>query len=425
MKKNILVFLLFFQFSASISSQNWTILIPPNFSRFDDVFFLADKLNGWACNGNGEIYHTLDGGQTWEIQFDAGVYLRSIEFLDENIGFCGALSTTKSLYKTIDGGKTWVDYSAQIPNLSDGICGLCSPNSQTIYGVGVWSLPAYFIKSTDGGKTFDYFDMSNYASSLVDVYFVTPDSGFICGQAKNLANGGIILSTSDGGLTWHTKMLTGVKYDYVWKIQTPDVKHFFASIERVGLSTIPTEISKSSDFGQTWILKTVDPSLYRLQMIGFLDSLKGFTGDKKLFKTIDGGDHWIKIANQTGSGFDRFHRLDEQTAIVSGYQLYRLNWGISATEYPSNPFEEKKVMHLLGNPVSNNSKIRLNLDSESYVSLRILPITGQNEVINIFSGRKSAGESSFSLPINTLSKGAYYLFLKTNYGTEDILFEVF
>ena len=38
-------------------------------TRFNDIQFLNENL-GWAVNGWGQIYHTPDGGDSWELQFE-------------------------------------------------------------------------------------------------------------------------------------------------------------------------------------------------------------------------------------------------------------------------------------------------------------------------------------------------------------------
>ena len=152
-------------------AQNWEQLnIPESPSRYDDVFFLNENL-GWAADGAGSaVYKTTDGGNTWTQQsYNNGEYLRNIEFLNEDIGFLGALSET--LYRTTDGGETWEivwDLQGAIP----AICGLDTVGDSTVYGCGAYFEPAYVIKSTDSGETWEVINMSAYANSLVEILFV-------------------------------------------------------------------------------------------------------------------------------------------------------------------------------------------------------------------------------------------------------------
>src|SRR5687768_16848686 len=106
--------------------ETWQMLPTPPTPRVDDIFFV-DQNNGWAAGGgSGNILKTTDGGDTWTVVKKSAFYLRSIEFLNSNIGFCGAFSTSGSapFYKTIDGGETWTDISSKIQPQIPGICGL-------------------------------------------------------------------------------------------------------------------------------------------------------------------------------------------------------------------------------------------------------------------------------------------------------------
>src|SRR5690606_22414136 len=103
------------------------------------------------ADGQGQVLKTMDAGQTWSPQLITDKYLRSIEFLNDQVGFCGSLDS--SLYKTTDGGTTWVDIANTITPKPPGICGLSAPGQQVIYGCGAWFSPAYVIKSSDGGTT--------------------------------------------------------------------------------------------------------------------------------------------------------------------------------------------------------------------------------------------------------------------------------
>jgi len=87
----------------------------PYRGKQDDITFV-DENTGWYINGYGKIFHTKDGGTTWEKQLEKkGTFFRTIAFIDKNIGFAGTVGTdyfpnvtdTIPLYGTKDGGKTW------------------------------------------------------------------------------------------------------------------------------------------------------------------------------------------------------------------------------------------------------------------------------------------------------------------------------
>ncbi|MGB2270241.1 MAG: YCF48-related protein, partial [Cycloclasticus pugetii] len=66
----------------------------------------VDDTNGWAVGHRGSIFHTADGGLTWETQLqDKGNYLRDIAFADKNNGW--AVGHGSTIWHTADGGKIW------------------------------------------------------------------------------------------------------------------------------------------------------------------------------------------------------------------------------------------------------------------------------------------------------------------------------
>jgi len=416
MKTLIVVFALFL-LSANLHTQTWQTIDIPQAIRYDDVFFLNPQ-KGWACNNNGHIYQTNDGGQTWLLQFNNGNrYLRSIEFMNDSVGFCGGLDADARLYRTADGGQTWTNISAQIPGLPGGICGLSCPGNNVVYGCGRWDQPAYLIKSTDGGITWEKTDMSAWAGKLVDVFFITPDSGWVSGTAASIQNGGIILSTSDGGKNWHVKTLTNVSGDIVWKMQTPDSLHFFASIERFAFGA-NTQILKSSDGGANWSLRNVSLGQSRLQMIGFLDSLSGFCGSNSLFGTKDGGENWNKITMQPGENFNRFWRFSADSAIVSGGHLYRLSRAGTGQMEPVIPaIGEPCRLRVSPNPGNGLVNITVNLSQATSTWLAWARLDDKGLPTTLWTGEHPEGEYRFSADLRPGGNGSYVVWLKTNFGT--------
>lgn len=236
----------------------WTTLNIPNGNRIDDIYFHGRNL-GWTAGGyNHKVHKTTDGGETWTpLTLTNNQYLRCIEFFDENIGICGSIAAVDApqrqgfLYRTTDGGATWNNVAPTISPRPAGICGLAKASATTMYGVGVWYGPAFFIKSTDKGATWKYKDMSAYASSLIDVYFFNENEGFVVGSADSQSGGGIVLYTTNGGKTWTEKFRTNQMTDRIWKIQSPDRQHFYGAIESFDPNTT-TRFIRSDDRGRTW-----------------------------------------------------------------------------------------------------------------------------------------------------------------------------
>jgi photosystem II stability/assembly factor-like uncharacterized protein len=76
--------------------------------RKRDIFFLSDK-EGWVAGDS--IWHTTDGGETWQMQFsppDQSQYFERVLFLNKHLGWAQRLD---SVWRTTDGGQTWTKIS--------------------------------------------------------------------------------------------------------------------------------------------------------------------------------------------------------------------------------------------------------------------------------------------------------------------------
>jgi hypothetical protein len=263
----------------------------------------------------------------------------------------------------------------------------------------------------------EVIDMSAWASKLVDIFFITPDSGWVSGTSKPTSEGGILLSTSDGGQSWHVKAQTSVGSDIIWKMHTPDSLHFFAAIERFNMGS-NTEILKSSDSGQNWSIREVDPDYSRLQMIGFLDSLYGFCGSDALFETQDGGASWQEIQQPPGSHFNRFHRLNTNAAIVTGAQLYRLSRTSTSQSEPISPaIPEPCLLRVSPNPSTGLVTISVELKRKTSTWLSLSRLDGAGGQQILWTGEHPAGSYQFSADFRLFGSGTYVVCLKTNFGT--------
>lgn len=382
----------------------------PSSLRYDDICFINPD-TGWTINGSGEIYKTLDGGIVWNKIFSGGKYLRSIEFIDEQVGFCGSLAT--SVYKTTDGGSNWVDISPQFDPRVKGICGLAIPDKNTIYGCGIYSSPAYMIKSVDAGTSWQFIDMSTYATALVEIYFIDSNKGFVAG--KGLNEEGIILYTGDGGATWETVYQTTGFAEYVWKIQNLDNTHYFASIQGNISQNPKTRILKSDDGGKVWKETIVsDNPDNSIQMVGFLTPLHGWVGGREyLFETTDGGDTWTPYL--TYGIYNRFLKINDHKAFLTGERVYYYDSLNVSTNDPRPVKAESSKLIVTPNPTSGNLKINIDLISHSIANIAIYDQSGK-KIKSICNEIKSRGQHQFTMDLSSFSPQVFTVVLLTNEG---------
>ncbi|AWA29845.1 photosystem II stability/assembly factor-like protein [Flavobacterium magnum] len=412
-------FLLLFT-SALVSAQlQWApftnVYENEGFQRYDDVFFLNEN-TGWAANGYfSKVYKTTDGGANWQLQLElepGNEYFRNIEFLNENIGFVGTLSST--FLKTVDGGATWAPVT-NLPTTIPAICGLSAVGGTTIYGCGAYFSPAYIIKSVDSGDNWQFIDMSAYANALVEILFIDENTGFVSGKDDN---GGVILKTVDGGANWTPLYHSGIPGEYVWKLQDlhGDGQILFGSVESV--SPLLGKLVRSTDGGANWVSKEVPDT--DIQAVGFVSETHGWMGGHAtgLLETTDGGDIWTDTG--VGSNMNRIVVVNDHLAYASGTTVYKLtdqNLSVPFTESPRKPL----AASISPNPVREKLNLSVAFIGSDHLVIELYDSAGK--LIRQLKRDTIEGASvrnySFDFPY---AAGVYVVNLHSNTGRQSIKF---
>ena len=419
------IYLLSLLFSCTLFSQpHWqeltAISTNPNNQRFDDVFFLNDNL-GWAANGAyAAIYKTTDGGITWNLQLaensealPGNHYFRSVEFLNENIGFVGTLNN--QLLRTTDCGQNWTI----VPDFGtnpQSICGLSAVGTSTVYGVGAYYTPAYMVKSTDSGATWQYTDMSAYANALVETLFVDENTGYASG---NDAQGGVILKTTDGGQTWNAIYHSNVPGEYVWKLQIlfSNPNAIFGSVE--GVADQPGKLIRSLDNGVDW--ETHDAPETIIQAVGFISETHGWMGGHTtgFYETTDGGATWNNT--DVGNNLNRIFIINDHLAYCGGASLYKFTDVQLGTA--SNPDRARTPLKVSvePNPVKDKLNVKIEFVESDHLLLELYDATGKlvKELKKADIKAASTQYYSFDFPF---AKGIYFLSIHTNTGKQALKF---
>lgn len=414
MKKNLLFALLISIFCQS-QQHHWTAFSNPPTStgRYDDVFFLNENL-GWAAKGGGgKVYKTTDGGANWAqmtLSNPNNEYYRNIEFLNENVGFLGTLNN--SFYKTVNGGTTWQKVENISPN-PRAICGLDTVGASTVYGCGAWFGPAYIIKSTDSGNSWQYIDMSNYATALVEILFVDENLGYVSGTDSD---GGVILKTTDGGVTWTKIYGSGIENEYVWKMQILDGNKFFCSIESVAPNS--GKLLKSLNGGVTWETKNF-PDV-DVQAVGFVSPKKGWMGGHNtgFYETIDGGNTWTDLG--IGGSLNRIFFVNNNLAYASGNQIYKMTTTNLATGESDRTIKELKV-EIAPNPVTDVLNLKIHYEHSDHIIIALYDMSGKllKEILKDDIANKEI--KNYTLPFK-YPAGNYFLSVHSNLGRQSIKF---
>lgn len=391
---------------AQVVPGKWEVLsgapdaiAPPRPLRHDDIYFV-DESNGWLVNNKGQIYHSPDGGQSWENQYsDANLTFRSTTFIDESIGFAGlVLSEPDVLFETRDGGNSWDNISSSINGPTvQGICGMQAVSDSMIVGVGAfWGSPR-FIRSNDVGQSWTSFDMSAMAATLIDVQFFDDSTGIVVGGTGSMLDGNaVILRTEDGGDSWEvvyeTQRKSGVPGEWGWKISFPSDSVGFVSVEYFSNPDAHfAKVLKTYDQGQTWEAIDVDGSTddLGLQGVGFIDEQTGWVGGRGTTSmTTDGGDSWIQLEPYDPSGssdgqldprLNRIIVLSDTVAYATGRFVYEYVPAEPVGLTPSEPAPRLfTIDQNYPNPFNPSTTIDYSLTVGQPVTIRVFGPTGRH-----------------------------------------------
>ena len=410
----ILLQLLIFFSSTLLFSQtgNWVELPnAPVVTRFNDIQFLNEN-QGWAVNGWGQIYHSPDGGETWEMQFEQpNSHFRSVGFFDELNGWVGNVgegefgaTDSTNLYYTEDGGASWSpfnDFSGPSPN---GLCGIQVINDSVLYAVGRVRGPGFFVKTLDKGANWTSYSFSQYVSvaGLIDLHFFSPDTGFIVGltDADHNQSRGIVLKTTDGGETWMPVHISSRLGEWAWKINFPSKNVGYVSLQRNYES--PIYFLKTVDGGLTWDEMLFMNDYYFIQGIGFIDENLGWMGGNSsypTFVTTDGGHNWSSA--DFGSRVNRLDFINNNIGFACGETIYKYTNDLGTfVKNELVKFPETPVINY-PNPFNPSTTISVYVPETGILKVSIIDLLGK-EIITLHNGWVNEGESSRKIVWNGL-----------------------
>lgn len=327
-----------------IAEKGWKKLNTARYpGKQDDITFINEK-EGWYVNGYGTIYHTQNGGESWEKQLEKkGTFFRCIAFVDSLVGFAGTVGTdyfpnvtdTIPLYGTSDGGKSWNPVSYKGPYVK-GLCAIEIVKEQFInhgktdykihlYAVGRVGAPANMMVSHDGGATWTSNSMNKDCKMLFDIKMFDKNNGIVCAATDEdiEKSNAMILKTTDGGKSWKKVYQSNRPFETTWKASFPT--------ENIGYVTIQSynpdpnvkqqRVAKTTDGGNSWQeINLVEDAAAREFGIGFLDENHGFVGTMNSgYETKDGGKSWLPV--NLGMACNKIRIYKDANGKVYGYAI--------------------------------------------------------------------------------------------------------
>jgi photosystem II stability/assembly factor-like uncharacterized protein len=276
-------------------------------ARLSSVSFV-DASHGWAV-GDDTILVTSDGGAHWSVQHtEPGATLGTVTFTDASHGWVvagrpvGNPIPYELILSTSDGGVTWAR------QVLDGVLPLSDVSfADGLQGCGV-GYNGTIITTGDGGATWQVRSSASPSADrwLEDVAFADGVHGWAVGSII-ASDRGFVMSTADGGQSWHTQDLPHP----LAAVSFPDQSHGWAAGGGMDGEGIPT-VLHTGDGGQSWQVQyTLGSTRGSFHDIDFVDTTHGWVGGSNTAKpygqpvvavTSDGGASWKLVTLSHSQG---------------------------------------------------------------------------------------------------------------------------
>ncbi|MFC1591085.1 WD40/YVTN/BNR-like repeat-containing protein [Thermodesulfobacteriota bacterium] len=269
-------------FHSSDGGQTWEPQRSGVKTLLCDIEF-SDRTTGWITGVSGVMLHTTDGGKNW-LRQETGTqrHLLAGSFVEGRYGW--AIGDFSTILHTSDGGATWASQRDEEDRIFSNVCFTDRENGWIVGERGT------LLRTTDGGATWadvvpDFFkretledEYDNPRPGLFGIYFSDKDHGWVCGVDST------IMHTSDGGTTWKV-INTG--QDILYNIQVRGSRGWAVGTQGTYLL--------SRDGGMTWEKQeeTIKSKL-SFSNLHFSSPDRGWiTGaGGTLVRTTDGGETW-------------------------------------------------------------------------------------------------------------------------------------
>jgi photosystem II stability/assembly factor-like uncharacterized protein len=393
--------------TVDTSTLLWNMLNSGTIRNLYGIFSINQNLI-FAVGAEGTIMRTSDGGITWS-NLNSGTTstLYSVFFTDSLKGW--VVGSGGTILHTTDQGETW---STQNSGTDKPLYSVFfkDDSSGTVVGGGI------ILNTTNGGLTWEiqFTPSSKFSSSgslfasspqtdyLLNVVFVNSLNGYAVGGS------GKLLRTTDGGKTW-TSQTTGTTND-LWAIAFADAQNGFA------VGTFGT-ILRTTDGGTSWniINSGTDNHLYAVR---FSDASTGIVVGAKgtVLRTTNGGLTWTQEIVGTANWLRGVALHSKNTNIIVGSNGLILKPFDKMTSVDKHTLagipEVFQLYQNYPNPFNPSTTIEFDIPERTNVKLVIYDILGR-EVETIIDKELEPGKYKINFTATNLPSGVYFYTLKT------------
>ena len=396
MKSIITITLIVFMSLTTLHAQWHEVNIPTN-SPITDIH-IVDSENGFMSCSLGTVLKTTNGGLDWQA-FNTGISasFKSIFGIDKDTVYTARVS----LYKSTDSCVSWVDYG-----------GLGSSGS-TIFDIYFLSpKTGFIIKSGKLYKTNDYglnwYKVYENVYSGGNIVFTSQDTGYVVGGETIICdpgpcdfpfNRGAIIKTIDGGESWEKLIFFNDTLNIISaSFINNDFGYCFSS---------NNTIQKTEDGGLTWIsintgiTGNISGGLFINKSIGFIITID------QIYITTNGGMDWDLEYTVSDGGLFEIGSSDKMVVAGGSNGLICVRNLDDLTNNKQSEFYISKEILTYPNPANSYLTIQYKNSQAVQYLLTLRDITGQE----VLSEKVVFSNKVYKMDLNNFKGGIYFLTL--------------
>lgn len=282
-----------------------------------DIHFPNDSI-GYAVGNPGKVLKTSDAGNTWIDISTSSLTgnIKSVCFINENLGFAGKNTTNAAMFKTENGGLTW----SQVFGYSGSACYTITFLNDTLGYAGAFN--SRIFRTVNGGATWMQQTTFNTNEEISAIDFMD--------SARGIAITNSYVYRTTNGINWSGPFISGNNF-------------LSCALSSSGVAILGDSyggIHRNNDLSNTYVDLNPQSGLFPFRRVKFVSQSNGWVaGDGyNILKTNNGGQTWINTnTNNAIDYLTDIAAINENKLIIatgnsSGKIIMTTNGGNSFTE---------------------------------------------------------------------------------------------
>jgi photosystem II stability/assembly factor-like uncharacterized protein len=316
MKRFIFTLMTLLILIANLRGQ-WEIINEGGAGGFNTIDFV-DKNTGWLGGLQGEILKTEDGGETWvALPIDKDWSIAQLDFINKSVGWAVANYDNSDvekgrILKTTNGGQSW---SLQKKVGTSFLNSIYAVNDSVVYAAG----DSIIFKTSDGGLSWIDVSPRNTKAIYQSICFLNNETGLVAGEYYDYTYGEgawYIVSTADGGATWHRSTLRNVNSLHDLQFIDDSTGYFVCHNDNESL------LYETKNIGKSWTLKLKSPFRISSLILANANTVYAVQSDTSYYQTFmqstDGGISWEKKSAISQYGDYKIYTLNDHVEFLYG-----------------------------------------------------------------------------------------------------------